>query len=132
VSTSNPTQILTDKEARKEIIDTIAHNSAMMQEMMTALMSNPNSMVMLQQNQEMTRMLENQSGMMNTMKYNPGTMQNMMSHMMEMSQGDSTMMADMCKTMMDDPAMMKQMQQMMGKYNGKHKMGDMDDNSEKK
>lgn len=132
VSTSDPTQILADTEARKEIIDTIAHNSEMMQEMVTALMSNPNSKMMLQGHEGMTGTMENQSGMISTMKYNPGMMQNMMSHMMEMSKGDSTMMADMCKTIMDDPVMMQQMQQLMQQNDGMHKMGSMNDQSGKK
>lgn len=122
--TSNPPQLLNDKETRKTIIDSIANNSEMMREMMTAMMNSPKGKMMFQGNREMDRvMMENQSGMMTTIRNNPGMIQNMMSHMIKMSHGDSIMTTYMCKTMMEDPAMMQCMLRIMRENEGGHKMG---------
>lgn len=41
-STSDPKQVLSNKETRREIIDTIANNSEMSKEMMEAMMNSKN------------------------------------------------------------------------------------------
>jgi len=128
-SSSNPNQVLSNKETRKEIMDTIANNSEMMSEMMAAMMSSENGKTMMQGNEKMNMMMmENHGAMMKMMKGNPSMMEGMMADMMEACKGDSSMMSSLCKTMMRDQQMMDMMDKMkdgkmdMNKMEGKGKI----------
>lgn len=121
-STSAQKADLSNKEKRREMMNTIANDSMMSQEMIGAMMNSKNGM-MMQQHQ--TMMMGNHNGMMNLLKDNPGMMQNMMSAMMQTAKGDTNMMSGMIKTMMGNQQMMEMMQHMTG---GKmmNNMGGMD------
>lgn len=114
-SAPNPTQILSNKETRKEIMDSIANDSEMMNEMMAAMMLSENGKTMMMGNEKMHMgMMENHEAMMKMMKDNPGMMEGMMADMMEACKNDTSMMSSMCKTMMKDPKMMDMMDKMKG------------------
>ena len=121
-STSTQKQDLSNKETRKEIMATIANDSIMSNEMITAMMDGKNGMMM--RKRQMMGM-ENRSSMMNMLKDNPGMMQNMMSAMMETCKGDTIMMSGMIRTMMENPQMMQMMQNRTGNkmMNGMNHMG---------
>lgn len=120
---SDTKQILSKQETRKAIMDSIANDSSMSHEMMTAMMNSNNGKMMMQGNEKMNMMMmENHTSMMRMMKNNPVMMQSMMTDMMETCKGDSSMMSGMCKTMMGDPKMMD----MMNKIKGMDKMEGMD------
>ena len=95
-------QILSNSDTRKDIMNTIANDSTMHMEMMTAMMN----------------------GKM--MKDNPNMMSGMMNNMMEMCMSDTTMMRGMCKTMMANPQMMEMMNKMKEGNMGMDKMKAMD------
>ena len=125
-SNSTPSKLLSNKETRKAIIDTIANNSEMMTEMMEAMMNSNNAKMMLQGNEKMNMMMmENHGTMMTMMKNNPGMMQSMMSDMMETCKNDTSMMSSMCKTMMGSKEMMGMMQKMKGGNKDMNKMEEM-------
>lgn len=114
-SNTDVEQILSKSETRKEIMDSIANNSDMSNEMMGAMMNNKNSMMMMQGNEKMRMMMmENHSAMMKMMKDNPAKMQSMMTDMMETAKGDTAMMSGMCKAMMTNQEMTDMMKKMMG------------------
>jgi hypothetical protein len=102
-SGTNSKQILSNADTRKEIMSTIAADSSMHQEMMTAMMNGKSGM-----------MMGDHASMMKMMKDNPGMMPGMMNEMMEMCKNDTAMMGGMCKTMMANPQMMQMMQKMKG------------------
>ena|ERR1035437_917235 len=112
-SNTDVKQILSKTETRTEIMDTIANNSNMSKEMMTAMMNSKNGKMMMMGNEEMTKMMmENNGTMMKMMQDNPGMMQNMMSSMMESCKSDPSKMSAMCKTMMGNKQMMTMMKKM--------------------
>src|SRR5674476_39161 len=93
-SNSNPGKLLSNKETRKGIIDTIANNGEMMNEMMAAMMNNKNCKMMMQGDEKMAMMMmENHGTMINMMKNNPGMTKSMMSDMMESCKDDPAMMS---------------------------------------
>ena len=123
-STPDTKQVLSNKETRKEIMDTIANDSIMTKEMTEAMMNSKNGKMMMQGNEKMTMMMmENRDVMMKMMKNNPGMMQSMMSDMMEASRSDTSMISGMCKTMMSSQQMKDMMQKKMG---GNKDMNNMD------
>lgn len=125
-STPDTKQVLSNKETRKQIIDTIANNSDMMKEMTEAMMNSKNGKMMLQGNEKMNMMMmENRDMMMKMMKNNPEMMNKMMSDMMEASRSDTSMISGMCKTMMGNQQMKDMMQKMMGGDKDMNKMEDM-------
>jgi len=125
-SSSDPKQLLANKETRKEIIGKIANDSEMAKEMMEAMMNNTNGKMIMQGNKKMSMMMmEDHATMMEMIKENPGMMQSMMSDMMEACKGDSSMMAGMCKTMMGNQQMMDMMQKMKGGNKDMKKMDGM-------
>ena len=114
-SNTDTKQILSNKETRKGIIDTIANNGEMMKEMTEAMMNSKNGKMMMQGNEKMTMMMmEDQGAMMKMMKENPAMMHSMMSGMMETCKNDTAMMSTMCKSMMENPEMMDMMHKKMG------------------
>lgn len=102
-SNSDPKQVLSNKETRKEIIATITNSSEMMKEMMEAMMNSKNGKMM---------MMENHGTMMKMMKDNPGMMESMMTDMMEACKNDTAMISGMCKAMMGNKQMMDMIQKM--------------------
>ena len=111
-SGANVSQILSKEGTRKEIMDSIAHNSTMSKEMMQTMAMGDNGMAMMQDHQQM--MMQNPGAMMKMMKDNPGMMKSMMSAMMETAKTDTTIMAGMCKMMVDNPQMNEMMKKMHG------------------
>lgn len=111
---------LSNREKRNEIMHAIANDSIMSQEMISTMMNSKNGMMM----QDHLMKMGNYGSMMNSLKGNPGMMQNMMAAMMETAKGDTIMMSAMIKTMMGNQQMMEMMQNMTG---GKmmNKMGGM-------
>lgn len=101
--------MLSKPETRKVAMDTIANDSSMSAEMMTALMNSKNG--------KMT-MMGNHKAMMEMMKGDPEMMKSMMSNMMKTVEGDTTMMNAMSKAMMENKSMMDRM--------GKMKAGNKD------
>ncbi len=110
-TSSDPKTVLSNQETRKEIMNTIAADSAMHREMMMTMLTNPDEKVMMQHH----------TAMMEGMKSNPEVMKKMMHHMMEMCKTDSTMMDGMCKEMMSSPEMMDHMKHMKDMPTHKHK-----------
>jgi len=91
-------QVLSKPETRMMIMDSIANNSTMSQEMLDAMMKNNGGKMMMQGNgmmmgKMMGMMMENQDGMMKMMKDDPAMMQGMMSYMMgaEIMEGQKKM-----------------------------------------
>jgi len=107
-------QTLSKPDTRKEIMDKIAGDSTMSNEMMGAMMKNNNGKMMMGDGKMPMMMMENHDAMMKMMKDNPGMMDNMMMNMMEACKNDTTMMSGMCKKMMENPQMMDMMQKMKG------------------
>ena len=107
---------LSKAETRKQMMATIANDADMSKEMMEAMMNSENGKMIMQENKKMSMvMMENNSTMMKMMKEKPEMMKSMMKDMMETCKTDSTMMATMCKTMMDDQGMMDKMEKMKEK-----------------
>ena len=128
-STSDPKQVLSKSDTRKQIMDTIANNSNMSKEVVKLIMNNKIGQMLILENEKIAKMmLENHGTMMKMMKDNPGLMQSMMSDMMETCKNDSSMLTSMCKTMMGN----QQMMDMMQKMKGMNKMEGMDNKTEKK
>ena len=112
-SNTDVKKILAKSETRTAIMDTIANNSEMSKEMMTAMMNSQNGKMMMMGNEEMTKMMmENNGRMMKMMQDNPAMMQNMMSDMMKACNNDPKKMSAMCKTMMENKPMMQTMKKM--------------------
>lgn len=125
-SASNPTQILSNEETRKEIMDSIANDSEMMSEMMTAMMNSESGKTMMMGNGKMhMMMMENRGTMMRMMKDNPNMMEGMMGDMLEACKNDTSMMSSMCKTIMKDPKMMDMMDKMKGAKMNMNRMDGM-------
>ena len=81
-SGTNVTQILSNQDTKKAIMDSIANDSTLSVEMMETIMNG--------------KMMQN----------NPAMMQNMMNGMLETFKGDSTMMSSMCSSILNNPQMM--------------------------
>ena len=114
-SNTDVNKILANQDTKKAIMNTIANDSNLSVDMMEVMMNNENSKMMMMGNEKMTMMMmENHGTMMKMMKENPAMMQSMMTGMMEICKGDSTMMSSMCKTMMENPQMMDMMHKKMG------------------
>ncbi len=115
-SRTEVSQILSTPNTRKQIMDSIANNSAMSVEMMDAMLNNKNSIMMMHGNEQMAMMMtEYYDTMMKMMKDNPEMMQRMMTDMMVASANDTTMMSRMFKSIMDNDQMMGMMQNMYNK-----------------
>lgn len=124
---SDTKQALSKSESRMEMMETIANDGDMSKEMMEAMMNSKNGKMMMQENEKMSMMMmENHGAMMKMMKDKPEMMKSMMDDMMETCKTDSTMMATMCKTMMDDPKMMEMMEKMKHDKMDMSKMKGMD------
>ncbi len=112
---SDSKDILSNKEMRMGIMDSIANNHEMSTEMMNKVVNSEHGKMTIQGNSKLMMMMTGNTDAMGKMlKENPAMMQNMMSSMMDAAKGDSTMMSGMVKSMMGNPQMMKMMQMMMG------------------
>lgn len=111
-SNTDVNQILSKTDARKQIMDSIANNSSMAKEMITAMMNSNNGMAMMQDHMSMMNMMKDKPGMMNAM--------------MEACKKDTGMMSGMCKMMMQDPKMMDMMHKTEGGSMNMNKMNGMD------
>ena len=125
-SNSEIKEVLSKSDTRKEIMDSIAHNSDMSKEMMTAMINSKNDKMMMEGDGKMPMMMANHDSMMKMMKDNPAMMHKMMLQMMEACNADTGMMSSMCKTMMENPKMMNMMKKMKGKNTDMNKMKGMD------
>ena len=105
-SSADATQALSKPDTRKAIMDSIASDSSMSNEMMLAMMNGKNGKMV---------MMQHHNSMMKMMKDDPNMMKGMMGDMMDMCKDDTTMMAGMCKKMMENPKMMDRMHKMEGK-----------------
>lgn len=122
-SNTDTKQILSSKETRKGIIDTIAGNSEMMKEMTEAMMNSKNSKTMMQGNDKMTMMMmENRIEMRKVMKDKPFILQNMMADIMETVKSDSSVMLGMCKTIIGNPQMKDMIQKLIQENKDINKM----------
>ena len=130
-SNTNRVNCLSNMETRKQIIDSIANNREMMEEMMEAMVNNEHSKVMLQENEKISMiMMENQSTMMKMMEKSPDLMQGMLSDMMELCKSDPNMMSFMCRTMMGNQEMMDMIQKMKSEKKDMNKTGGMNHNKQ--
>lgn len=110
--TSAQVKGLSNAQTRSEIMNTIANDSMMSNEMIGTMMKSKNGTMMMQNRQMM--MMQNHGSMMNMLKANPGMMQGMFSAMMESARGDSSMMSQMVEMMKANPQMMQMMQNKSG------------------
>lgn len=112
-SCQSPKQVLSESDSRMEIMNNIANDHDMSKEMMQAIMSGDHGKMLM--HERMNVMMEDKSMMKKMMKDNPEMSKRMMSVMMETSKEDTTMMSDMCKSMMKNPEMMEMMKKMKEK-----------------
>lgn len=120
--TSAQMKELTNKDKRIEIMNAIAHDSTISQEMINMMMNSKNGMLRMHQHQMM--LMNNHDSMMGWLKNNPYMMHNTMSAMMETANGDTSMMYGMIRTMMENRQMKGMMQNMNGN-NGNRMMHNM-------
>jgi hypothetical protein len=116
-SSTDANQTLSKPDTRKVTMETIANDSSMCSEMMDAMMNGKNGKMV---------MMQHHSSMMKMMKADPSMMKGMMGDMMDMCKDDTTMMAEMCKKMMENPKMMDMMHKMEGKKMDMNNMKGMD------
>lgn len=103
-------QVLSRSDKRIEIMNAIANDPSMSKEMMEILMEEKMGKMNRQQKEMMMKQQHMQ--LMKLMKENPEIMKKMMAEMMHKAESDTTMMAGMCKTMMESKKMMEMMQKM--------------------
>lgn len=86
--------------------------------------SRNNAKMMMQKNEKMLNMmLEDHANTVKMMKGNPALMHNIMADVMEVCNSDTSMMAGMCKTVMQNKPMMDMIQKMKtGDQGMPHKM----------
>ena len=106
-SCQSPKQVLSKSDSRTKIMTNIASDHEMSKEMLDAIMQGDHGIMM---------------------KDDPEMKKRMMSGMMKTVKADTSMMAGMCKPMMDNPEMMEMMQKMKEKDKGL-KMKEMNKNS---
>ena len=114
-TTSAQVKDLSNKETRSEIMNAIASDSVMSNEMIRIMMNKKDGMMMLQHHKMMN--VGDRSSMLNMMKKNPGMMNNMLSAMMETANADTTILLSMIKTIRDNPQMMNMIKNMRNKKN---------------
>lgn len=113
--------MLENDDTRNEIFNTIISDHEYAEQLMTKMMEDDHTQMMMKGNEQMMgMMMSDNDQMMAMMKDKPDMMHNMMSNMMNMADSDSSMCAHMMDMMKDKPNMMGQMMEMM------HKEGMMD------
>lgn len=103
-------QSLSKMETRIEIMNRIADDSTMANEMIVIMRKSQNGNKMIQQHQSMMMRVNN--SMTDMMKDNPVMMHSIMMNMMETYKHDTTIMHGMYKAMMENKEMMDTMQNM--------------------
>ncbi|MEO6229869.1 MAG: hypothetical protein ABJB11_13910 [Ferruginibacter sp.] len=101
-------KILSNKDTRNDIIQTIAKDSMMSNEMIEAMMNSENGLRAMQQHQIM--LANSHKSILNMLKTKPGLMQGMLLAMMESASQDSSMMSAMINIMKANLQMMQLMQ----------------------
>ncbi|MBT32748.1 MAG: hypothetical protein CMO01_24080 [Thalassobius sp.] len=113
--------LLEKDDTRNEIFNTIISDHEYAEQLITKMMEDDHTKMMMKGNQEMMGMMMSENEDMTAMmKDNPEMMHGMMSNMMNMAEADSSMCAHLMTMMKDKPNMMGQMMEMM------HKEGIMD------
>lgn len=113
--------LLEKHDTRNEIFNTIISDHEYAEQLITKMMEDDHTKMMMKGNQEMMGMMMSENEDMTAMmKDNPEMMHGMMSNMMNMAEADSSMCAHMMTMMKDKSNMMGQMMEMM------HKEGIMD------
>ena len=112
-SCQSPKQILSKSDSRMEIMNDIANDHEMSKEMMEAIMTGDHGKMLM--HERMNAMMEDKGMMKKMMKDDPEMTKRMMSVMMETAKADTTMMSQMCKSMMENPEMMEMMKKMKEK-----------------
>ena len=113
--------LLEKDDTRNEIFNTIISDHEYAEQLITKMMEDDHTQMMMKGNQEMMGMMMSENEDMTAMmKDNPEMMHGMMSNMMNMAEADSSMCAYMMTMMKNKPNMMGQMMEMM------HKEGMMD------
>jgi hypothetical protein len=113
----SPKQVLSKSESRMEIMNTIASDHEMSDEMMDAIMRGEHGKMLI--HERMKTMMKDKNGITQMMKDDPEMKKRMMSGMMETVKADTAMMAQMCTTMMKNPEMMDMMKKMKEKDTSK-------------
>jgi hypothetical protein len=113
----SPNQVLSKSESRMEIMNTIASDHEMSDEMMDAIMRGEHGKMLI--HERMKTMMKDKNGIAQMMKDDPEMKKRMMSGMMETVKADTAMMAQMCTTMMKNPEMMDMMKKMKEKDTSK-------------
>ena len=124
-SCQSPKQVLSKSDSRTKIMTNIASDHDMSKEMMDAIMQGDHGKMLM--HERMKTMMDDKSMMKKMMKDDPEMTKRMMSGMMETVKADTSMMSQMCKSMMNSPEMMEMMQKMKEKDKGM-KMKGMDQN----
>lgn len=100
-------KILSNQDTKRAVMDTIANDSNLAVEMLGVMMNSENGKKMIMGNENMAiMMMQNQGTMLKIMQNNPGTMNSMMTGMIETCNNDSSLMTSMCSSIMKNPQMM--------------------------
>lgn len=110
-------QDLSKSDSRMKIMANIASDHDMSKEMMDAIMRGDHGKMLM--HERMKTMMEDKSMMTKMMKGDPEMKRRMMSGMMETAKADTSMMSQMCKSMMNNPEMMEMMKKMKEKDTSK-------------
>lgn len=109
----NSVQILANKDARLEIMDSIANSNELMTEMMSSILNNKKGSMMMQNNQDMhRRLMEDRQAMIKIMEENPTLLKAMMEDMIYVSKNDTTLMTSLCRSIVENHQMMGRIQNM--------------------
>lgn len=112
-SCQSPKQVLSKSDSRTKIMASIASDHDMSKEMMNAIMRGEHGKMLM--HERMRTMMDDKSMMKKMMKDDPQMKKRMMSGMMETAKADTSMMSQMCKSMMNSPEMMEMMKKMKEK-----------------
>lgn len=112
-SCQTPKQVLSKTDSRTEIMSEIAQDHEMSKDMMEAIMTGEHGKMLM--HERMNVMMKDKNMVKKMMKDDPEMSKRMMSVMMEAAKADTTMMSQMCKSMMESPEMMDMMKKMKEK-----------------
>ncbi len=129
---SDVKKLLENRDTREEIYNTILNDHNFMMEFMGKMRGSEHAMAMMRGNHDMMMNLEegtymqgsnmgpDNGRMMDTIYHNPELMQEMMGHMMDMCETDSSVCTELTDMIAEHPGMM---QMMMQKFNQEGMMG---------
>lgn len=92
-----------------EIMSNITSDYEMSKEMMEAIMTGDHGKMLMHERKKV--MMEDKEMMKKMIKDDPEMKERMMSTVMETAKADTTMMSQMCKSMMDNPEIMEMMKE---------------------